>query len=239
MKAPQEYLQELKLLTTVFGFDPSITAQRTEQWQRLRLGVITASESNNLIKKGKGGKPSQSRQTYMNQLVAEVSTGIVAEDINAKPLIWGRANEDGARSAYEFVAKETIIPMPFVFKDSSLRCGISMDGFIDGKAKGLELKCPYTTAKHIEFVLQGAIKEDYVCQCQYSMWVTGAREWVFASYDPRMKNKMLHFVEMKRDEAYMEQFDIEVPKFIKEMDEMLAELGIPFGAQWQTISEAA
>ena len=71
---------------------------------------------------------------------------------------------------------------------------------------------------------------------QFVMWVTG-REWIdFCSYDPRMKGdteSRLHVIRIEKCSETMENFDIEIPKFIEEMDQMLGKLGFEFGDQWK------
>jgi hypothetical protein len=81
--------------------------------------------------------------------------------------------------------------------------------------------------------VNGVIKPEYIAQCQYSMWVTGAAGWYFANYDPRMKREGLHYVLLERDQETMAQFDEMVPEFIEAMDSVLSDLGFQFGEQWK------
>jgi hypothetical protein len=205
--------------------------QGSEDCLKARLGVITASCAHDLLpsKTGKGSF-KQSRQTYMNQLIAEVCTG-KGEELNAKQLSWGKENEIAARAEYQFEAAEKVQDGGFIY-GLDKRVGCSPDGLVVGKNKGLELKCPYSTDTHIAFLLQGKIKDEYITQCQWSMWVAGFDEWAFASFDPRMKMRMIEIQIIKRDPEMMALFDEIVPAFIKEMDEALEKIGIPFGTQW-------
>jgi exodeoxyribonuclease (lambda-induced) len=169
----------------------------------------------------------EARETYMNQLIGEACTGY-SEEINAKALEWGKLNEDAAAAAYEFESGNTIEKIGFAHKDESLRCGASPDFKIIGKDHGGEIKCPITPQVHIDFILNGIIKDEYITQMQFGMWVTGWHHWDFASYHPRMKKKMIHYVTIERDQELMEYFDNEVPKFIKEMDEKLERIGVSY-----------
>lgn len=204
--------------------------QGTEAWLKARLGVLTASCAHDLMPNKTNGKRKASWDSYMIQLISEVCTG-KGEEINAKALEWGRVNEVSARAAYEFEANEMILPGGFIY-NLDKRVGASPDGLVKGKNKGLELKCPFSSQTHIDFILNGAIKDAYVTQVQWSMWVTGFDEWAFASFDPRMKNRMVHIEVIKRDEEMMKMFNELAPKFIKEMDEKLKELGFVYGQQW-------
>jgi len=209
--------------------------QGTQEWLDCRLGVITASRVHDVIKKGrsKGGYSAQ-RETYMMQLVAEVCTG-EAPKISGKPLEWGNENEPHACDAYEARNFEFVEHTGLIYKDDSKRCGASPDGLI-GDDGGIEIKCPYTTPVHLDTIINGTIKPEYVTQMQFVMWVTG-RDWIdFCSYDPRMKGdteSRLHVIRIDKCSDTMETFDTEIPKFIEEMDQILSKLGFEFGDQWK------
>lgn len=167
----------------------------------------------------------------MNQLIAEVCTGR-GEEINAKALSWGKENEVAARAAYQFVSGEKIQDGGFIY-GMDKRVGASPDGIVVGKNKGLELKCPYSSDTHIKFLIEDEIKDEYITQVQWSMWVAGFDEWDFASFDPRMKKNMIKIVTFKRDEKMMSLFSEIVPAFIAEMDAHLEKLGMKFGQQFE------
>lgn len=207
--------------------------QGSEEWLKARLGVITASQAHALIldARSKTPKYKEARKTYMNQLIGEVCTGY-SEELNARALQWGKDNEDAAVAAYEFATGNEVEKIGLVYKDDKKRAGASADFKIKGRNHGGENKCPITPQVHIDFLLDGEIKPEYITQIQFSLWVTGWDAWDFTSYHPRMKLKMVHHVTIERDFSLMEYFDNEVPKFINEMDEKLEKIGIKFGSQW-------
>jgi predicted phage-related endonuclease len=209
-------------------------AQGSEEWLKARLGVITASQAHDLMldSRSKTPKYKEARRSYMNQLIGEVCTGY-SEEINAKALEWGKTNEDAAVLAFEFASGKQVEKIGLVYKDESKRAGASADFKIVDENCGGENKCPITPKVHIDFLLCGEIKPEYITQVQFGLWVTGWDLWFFTSYHPRMKSKMVHYHEIKRDPALMEYFDNEVPKFIKEMDQELKRIGIEWGAQWR------
>jgi hypothetical protein len=207
--------------------------QGSSEWLNARLGVITASQIHDLLPNArtKMFQYKEARQTYMYQLIGEVCTGY-SEELNARALQWGKDNEDAAIAAYEFATGQEVEKTGLIYRDSTKRAACTPDAKIIGRKKYTENKCPITPKVHIDFVLGGNIKPEYISQCQFGMWVTGAEEWDFTSYHPRMKSKMVHFVTIERDPVMMEYFDNEIPKFIEEMDKELAKIGIPWGAQW-------
>lgn len=179
------------------------------------------------------------RQSYMCELVGQVVTCNLPEEITFKQCEWGHEYEDEARAHLELLLEIDVDIPAFIYRDKEKRFGISPDGILTklykGKKTGLELKCPFTTKVFIEFATCEKIKQMYVEQCQYSMWVTGYEQWIFANYDPRIKNKKnrLHHVIIERDQIYMDKYDNAEKPFIKDMDLMLDKMGVEFGHQWE------
>lgn len=211
--------------------------QGADAWQEARCGVITASRAHEIIKQGRTkGSYSEARKSYMLELIAQVATGRLPEQSQFKQAAWGHDNEPLAREAYEAREFACVNTCGLIYKDESMRCGISPDGIMEDR--GLEIKNPFTTQVHLDTLLSGVIKPEYLTQCQYSMWVTGLERWDFCSYDFRMRGKpenRLVVIPQYRDEEVMARFDEEIPKFCAEMDEALERLGFKFGQQWEKI----
>ena len=169
----------------------------------------------------------------MAELVGQIVTGLLPDEMGFKQCEWGNEYEDAARAFFELETGLDVTVPAFIYKDESKRCGVSPDGLITGKKIGLELKCPFTTKVFVEFATCDKIKKEYVEQCQYSMWVTGCEAWYFANYDPRIKTKNLHYVLIERDQVYMDKYDKAFIAFTKDMDVMLDKMGMSFGQQWQ------
>ena len=137
-----------------------------------------------------------------------------------------------SRSAYELISGNDVEEIGFIYgKDR--RIGASPDGLIKNRTQGLELKNPYTSKVHAEFLAMDKMKSEYILQCQFSMYVTGLSQWDFASFDPRFKKNMLKFITIEKDEKTFERFDNELPVFIYEMDLILNKLELQWGDQWK------
>ena len=246
MKTYKQHINDLEALGHVFGFNPSMIEQTSPEWHLLRLGVFTASKAECLISKKRGSKGAEygvdflaatskdsKRNTYMLELVSEIATARLPEEISAKPLAWGRDNESVAREAYEAATFTTFKEVPFIYLNNQMRAGISPDGLNDDDLGGLELKCPWSSKVFIEFLADEVIKPEYRHQCQFSMWVSGREYWDFANFDPRMVNtKKLHYKRVDRCEAAMQIFDEAFSSFVKDMDCMLERIGAEYGQQW-------
>lgn len=225
-------MNDIALILERTGVDIANLQQGSQDWHRLRLGVITASNAINVISSDRGGKGwAEKKKAYFLDLIAEICTG-EAPQVTSRPLSWGKDYEDDARYAFTFVTDLSVETVPFIYKDSSMRCGASPDGICSDGA-GLELKCPYSTSTYLDFLVNGKIKPEYIAQCQFSMWVTGRDMWHFANYDPRMRTNGLHYITIDSDPDTMNKFDEQIPEFIEAMDSVLIDLGIDFGDQWK------
>lgn len=209
-----------------FGLPLLGAAQGSEVWRKAKLGVISASCASKAVAK----IDSDTRHTYMCELVAQICTGEQPEENNFKATQWGKEYEAAALSCYALETNFIVTQVPFVFKDDSFRVGCSPDGITE--THGLELKCPYNTANYIKFLTDDTLKSEWMKQVQFSMWVCDAELWDVSQYDPRMKALAMHTITVERDEKCMKQFDEMIPQFILDMDKMLAKTGCEWGAQW-------
>ncbi|MCP9270305.1 YqaJ viral recombinase family protein [Xenorhabdus sp. XENO-1] len=216
------------------GIDIDVIEQGSDAWMQLRLGVITASDAWKILSKDKSKNVwSDTKSTYLYELIGEVCTGVYKE-INARTLAWGKEYEQEARDSFSFYSDLDVIEVPIIYRDESMRTACSPDGLCDDQL-GLELKWPSNTDVFIKMALNGVdgIKREYIAQMQFSMWVTGLSAWNFVNYDPRMPaEKEIVHVLVERDVEYMKQFDELIPQFVERMDVHLETLGIEFGNQW-------
>ena len=173
---------------------------------------------------------AESRNGYMHELIGQVCTGEIKEQVRFKQSEWGHENEDIARAAFSFKSGLDVSEVGFIYKDDQERAGISPDGIVGDFEAGLEIKCPFDTRYHIDFLVSEKIKPEYIEQCQFSMWVTGFKRWYFASFDPRIKaaDKKLHYVAIERDDLFMKKYDDAYNEFINEMDNKLESIGFKF-----------
>lgn len=201
--------------------------QGSEMWLKVRLGVLTASNASKIVAK----KDSDTRLTYMSELLAQICTG-EAEEINSKYMEWGKDHEAAARSAYSFESGFDIKEIPFMFKDDSFRVGCSPDGTVNDKS-GVEIKCPYNAANYVKFLCEDKIKSDYLWQVQFSMYVMDCDEYHFCQFHPSMKRKPIKILMIDRDEEKQKTLADAVPQFISDMDKMLDKTGVKFNEQWR------
>lgn len=181
--------------------------------------------------------PSDARNTYMLELIAEIATGQHKDHGTFKQTEWGNEYEEMARQIFAFHTGIPVLEIPFVYGDDTLRYGCSPDGIADDTS-GIEIKCPFTTPIYLEFLLHGEIKPEYREQTQFQMFSTGAELWHFANYDPRMRVRSFHDVIIERDEARMKTFEDAVGQMVYDMDRALSTLDLRYGDQWSAINHA-
>lgn len=196
--------------------------QGTPEWFAERCGKATASRIADIVAKTAKGY-STSRANYCAQLVVERLTGTVAESYSNEAMKWGTATEPEARAAYAFEADVDVAEIGFVTHPAIDMSGASPDGLI-GDVGLVEIKCPIS-ATHIDTLLGKAVPGKYQTQIQWQLACTG-RAWCdFVSYDPRMPEHLRLFVQrVHRDDEHIEQLEIEVIKFLSEVDDKLAAL---------------
>lgn len=197
------------------GFDPCHVEQRTPEWFKMRLGVITGSKAKDFL----AGDNTETYKNYIAEKAAETLTGALPEEITAKPLEWGKEHESSALAAFSFITGLQVEQVPFIYKDVTGAFGCSPDGICSDGA-GLELKCPWSSREYIKFVRDNMPKPEEVKQVQFCMWVSGADRWHVAKYDPRFRVKQLHNITLQRCEKTMLEFDKKAQIALRDLQEI-------------------
>ncbi len=233
MRTIEEFNNDLSKKTVKnMGFDLSDYPQRSEQWLKSRLGVITASKAICLLKDGrKAGTKSALWDTYMLELVCEIATGRSSHTPLTTAMEWGNAHENEARELFGFGTNEQTEELTFCYRDD-MRCGASPDLIVENLGIG-EIKCPFNSSYHLKFLLDNSeIKPEYVAQMQFQMWVLDAELCYYIDYDPRMESMQMKSIEIRKDIDTQKKLEERTAEFILKMDEMLSELDLKFGEQW-------
>ena len=196
--------------------------QGTPEWFAARLGNVTASRVADVIAKTKSGY-SASRENYMAQLICERMTNTVAESYSNAAMAWGTETEPLARAAYESLADVLVDEVGYIAHPTIERAGASPDGLV-GLFGLLEIKCP-NTATHIDTLITEQVPTKYITQMQWQMICTG-RAWCdFVSFDPRLPSGLQMFVKrVEFDAEYAATLEIEVVKFLAELDTKISKL---------------
>lgn len=188
--------------------------QGSPEWFASRAGLPTASEFHTVMAKGRGGADSKTRQTYLYKLAGEIITGEPMESCSNAHMERGKAMEDDARAAYEFMTNAECERVGFI---RSGRKGASPDSLVG--ANGLveiKTKLPHLM---IETILRGEFPPEHKAQCQGQLWVA-EREWIdIAVYWPGMP---VFITRATRDEDYIATLAAAVDEFNAELDSIVA-----------------
>ena len=206
--------------------------QGSDEWMQHRLGKATASRFKDLLSQPKAvkdrdaGKLSATARSYMLELVAETLTG-ESKFFSSAATQWGTDNEDNARDLYEFMTNNTVEQIGMATIDEHSQISASPDGLI-GDDGGIEIKCPYNSAVHVDTLLSGEMPKEHIAQVQGCMWVTGRKWWDFVSYDPRINDSDLciFIKRIERDEEYISSLEDKVVSFVSVVENTLASLRI-------------
>lgn len=216
-----ELMANLREHSQRLGFDPRSVEQRSPEWFKMRLGVITGSCASKFL----AGADTDTYNGYVNEKAAELLTGECEEEFTAKALAWGIEHEPKALACFEFVTGFSVRQVPFIYRDLTGTVGCSPDGVVSNGA-GLELKCPFSRKEYVRFVRDGRPKPEETKQVQFCMWVTGAPAWYVAKYDPRFSIKPIHIITMMPDYAMFREFDARLPQVLTDLEEIYHAFGL-------------
>mgnify|MGYP001599216604 CR=1 FL=1 len=73
----------------------------------------------------------------------------------------------------------------------------------------------------VKYLLDGELPSEYFGQCQFSLYVTGFKFWMFQSYAPGL-NPLL--IKVEPDEKYIQALAVELELFCKTLDEITEKL---------------
>jgi putative phage-type endonuclease len=197
--------------------------QRTEDWFAARLGKVTASRVADVLARTKTGY-SASRANYLTQLVLERVTGTKSEGFTSAAMQWGIDQEPFARAAYEASKGVLVDEVGFIPHPMIEASGASPDGLV-GADGMVEIKCPDSKTALECWLSADPVESKYFTQMQWQMACAG-RFWCdYVVFDPRMPAKAQLFVyRVERDDQWIKETEIEVKKFLAEVDAKVAAL---------------
>jgi putative phage-type endonuclease len=196
--------------------------QGSPEWLQARLGHVTASRFKDVLAKVKSGEAA-SRRNYRVELAVQRLTGQIAESYTNGAMQWGTQTEPDAREAYSFATDSQVEQCGFLHHPDLKWVGCSVDGLV-GDEGGIEVKCPFQSAVHVDTLL-GGVPPEHIPQIQGAMWVTGRKWWDFVSFDPRMPTNCQLFIKrVYRDEPYIQELASAVAQFLDELNDLTEKL---------------
>lgn len=199
-------------------------AQGTPEWYLDRAGKATGSKASCITAQGRTkGQEATTRRDYRVQLVIERITGESQEVEFQSPYMKdGKDNEPFAVMEYEAATGRIVRPVGFCYlPDAPIGC--SPDGLLEDDPEGfgfIEGKCP-KPAIHLDYLERNRVPPEYVPQLVHSFYVLGAAFADFVSYCPKVPAHLRLFtVRMYRNEADLAGYEVELLRFLGEVNEM-------------------
>jgi|SRR5579872_268050 len=196
---------------------------RTPEWIQARLGIPTASEFHRIVTAK--GKLSAQSVGYMHRLLAEWILGQPVENWQetSQWMQRGTDKEDEAIAAYEFQTDTETKPGGFITTDDGL-VGCSPDRLV-GEDGDLEIKAGLAQTQ-VGYLLSRQVDEEYRCQLQGRLWITG-RKWVdLFAYHPTLPHVLIR---VPRDEEYIATLGQALRSFVEIMLRCREELTHKYG----------
>jgi len=188
----------------IYTFD-----QRTDEWQKARLGKLTGSDFHTML----GNSETKKRKILIKAIERIFGKSDEAQYTNAD-MQRGVDLEDHAILMYEMQSQNIVEKVGFVELDDYVGC--SPDGLI-GEEGMIEVKCP-CMAVYMKQVLDDKIKAEYYTQIQFNLWVTG-RKW--CDYVMYNENMPLYIKRVPADAEYQQKIIDAVAECKSAIDEIV------------------
>jgi len=192
--------------------------QHSLEWLNARAGKLTASESDRLVSPLGKVRTGEGVKTLMLEKLAERWLGApLPKEASTFAMEQGNILEEFALPAFELETGMKLQRVAFIETDDGT-CGCSPDSVVEGEEIGVEAKAP-GIVNHLRYLLDGTLPSDYVLQVQFSMFVTGWKEWMFTSFRRRMPPLILR---IKRDAEIQEAIYKAVEEFNERLEDAWA-----------------
>ena len=169
--------------------------QRSAEWFDSRLGVITGSRAKKVF--------ASNNLPFVDELIAEKVSGKMEELFQSKAMEHGVLFEPQALEEYVKRTGNNAQEIGFCIHDKFNYIAVSPDALVleNGTYSGaVEIKCP-STKKHIEYIRQNKIPNEYKYQVLHYFVVCETVQWLdFVSYDPRLPKYNLFIKRVTRSE---------------------------------------
>jgi hypothetical protein len=191
-------------------------AQRSEAWDRLKLGIPSSSEFHRILTPG--GKDSEQWEQYACALIAERLLGRKLDSYVSPWMERGAELEIDAVRWYELDRDLDTEVIGFVTTGDG-KVGCSPDRLV-GDDGLLEIKAP-APATQVQYLITGAIDRKYKPQLQGQLWIT-ERQWVdILAWHEELPRAVIR---VERDEKYIERLAARLDWFVDYVDACLAKI---------------
>jgi len=195
--------------------------QGSYEWFQLRCGKVTGSTIKDVFK--------ADNLSLMDQLIAEQLTDRWEDDGYVSDAMQrGIDLEPLALQHYEELNGVELIRGGFIQSEKFPMLGYSPDARV-GKVGGVEVKCP-SSKKHIQYLRQGKLPNDYKWQVLSSFIINPDCQWYdFMSFDPRVTQRPVFIYRTTRESVQLELNKAvgDLEKFFTKLEEYKSDILFP------------
>lgn len=189
----------------LLGLNEIVSDQRSLEWHQARAGKVTGTTLGRAV-----GSPKV-QETFMYELLAEMMSETMPDDLNVPAVVRGRNMEPFAIAQAKEDLELVFEPAGFCMSELIPGFGLSPDnvvkkfGYITG---GLEIKCP-DTKTHLKYIVEDTIPKEYRHQV-LAPFVASDRVawWYFMSYDDRCYERPTFYKKVEFEEVEEEVLKI-------------------------------
>jgi len=191
--------------------------QRSPEWIKARVGMITSSRIAAVCSFNKDGRESAKRKNMKLEVAQELITRRAVEHYVTPAMEFGLENEALARAEYDIRTGNDVQLIGLVFHPELKWAGASPDGMI-GQNRFAEFKVP-TTQTHLDYLASGVIPSEYIPQMQWQMACAKEIEVNdFVSFDPRLPEELqMIILPLERDEKKIAYYEEQAVIFMEEV----------------------
>ncbi len=196
--------------------------QRSPEWFAARVGRLTGSVAGDMLSKVRSGE-SAGRRNLRVRLVLERLTGKSQESsfVSAAMQV-GIEREELAFAAFEALTGDVAVRTGFL-AHTKYMAGASLDGHVGDFSALFSIKCRQPSA-HLDFLKSGKIPADALAQIHHELWITGAEEHAYFSWNPDFPPDLQsRVVPVARASMEIQAYEDAALTFLQEVDrEVLA-----------------
>lgn len=191
--------------------------QRSPEWCAARVGRLTGSVAGDMLSTIKTGEAAGRRNLRL-RLVLERLTGRPQESDYVSPAMQaGIDREASAFAAFEALTGEVVWRTGFLAHTEHM-AGASLDGHMGDFECLLSIKCRQPAA-HFDFLRHGKIPGDALAQMRHELWLTGAAEHHYFSWNPDFQpSKQARVVVVTRAAMDIPEYEKKALAFLAEVE---------------------
>jgi hypothetical protein len=191
--------------------------QRSDEWFKVRLGRLTGSCADDMLRTIKSGESAAQRNLKM-RLICERLTHVSQDNpLPFRTVQRGIDSEPRAIAAYEAKTGRLVRRTGFLCH-TELMAGCSLDGDVGKFAGIIEVKCGQSTT-HLECLRSRAVPKDYLAQVTHNLWLSNAEWCDYVSFDDRFPVELtLCIVRVQRDKDVLAAYEQRAIAFLEDVD---------------------